>query len=69
MFYVNCIKCILSDPLIVIESFETEFDVIQKIHLCPGDCQYSQMSSFLHGLKFSFRFLPAEMQRPERQPC
>ena len=54
MFYVNCIKCILSDPLVVIESFEIEFNVIQKIHLCPGDCQYSQMSSFLHGLKFSF---------------
>ena len=53
--YVNCIKCILSDPLIVIESFEIEFNVIQKIHLCPGDCQYSQMSSFLHGLNFSFR--------------
>ena len=55
MFYVNCIKCILSDPLVVIESFEIESNVIQKIHLCPGDCQYSQMSSFLHGLKFSFR--------------
>lgn len=55
MFYVNCIKCILSDPLIVIESFEIEFNVIQKIHLCPGDCQYSQMSSFPYGLKFPFR--------------
>ena len=33
--YVKCIKCILNDPYIVIESFEINLEVIQKIHLVP----------------------------------
>ena len=35
LIFMSYVKCILSDPFIVIESFEFEFGAIQKIHLLP----------------------------------
>ena len=52
--YVNCIKCILSDPLIVIESFEIEFGAIQKIHLVPW--RLSVLSNVVLSVRLEFFF-------------
>ena len=54
MFYVNCIKCILSDPLIVIESFEINFEVIQKILLVPWPV--SELSNVVLSVRPNFLF-------------
>ena len=35
LIFMSYVKCILSDPFIVIESFEFKFGAIQKIHLLP----------------------------------
>ena len=68
--YVQCIMCILNDPLIVIKSFEIEFKVIQKIHLLPWPLSVLSNVVLSARLKFFFSdLLTAEMQRPERQPC
>ena len=59
---VKCIQCILNDPFIVIESFEINFEVIQKIHLLPWPL--SELPNVVLLYKFEIFFsdlLTAEM--------